>query len=91
MQSQLSCTMSVMTLPTNPRLLNRSSLVWEGSFKLPLSQSYNDDELMRQTNFSYLTHGLEYNPNNNSLFISGHDWYQRIGEISIPELIKSQN
>src|SRR5919108_3024060 len=59
-----------------------SNLVYQGAFRVP--QGSTD-----QTSFSYGGTALSYNPINNSLFMVGHDWYQRSAEISIPTVINS--
>jgi hypothetical protein len=68
-------------------LVQQSDLVWEGSFRFPSGgaggpsgQGYASGGL-----------GLSYNSVNNSLFASGHSIHVEIGEISIPELIKSES
>jgi len=44
-----------------------------------------------QTSYNYGGTALGYNSSNNSLFMVGHDWYQRSAEISIPTIINSTN
>ncbi len=82
-------TLVVAQKPTSTRLLPQTALEWLGSFRLPAAQSFSDNELMRSTNYSYMGRGICYNPVNDSLFVSGHDWYQRIGEVTIPAVVKS--
>ena len=65
-------------------LVQLSNLVYQGAFRIP--QGPTD-----QTSFRYGGTALGYNPANNSLFMVGHDWYQRGAEISIPPIINSTN
>jgi hypothetical protein len=57
-------------------LLNSTSLVYEGAFRVPVGSG-------RQT-FDWGGTALTFNPARNSLMLVGHDWYQMVGEISIP-------
>src|SRR3989338_6162455 len=60
-------------------LLQSNNLTHLGSFKVPyVSDAYYG--------FDYSGTALSYNPTNNSLFMVGHPWYQKVGEISIPEI-----
>lgn len=61
-------------------LLEATDLTYEGSFTLPIDGDGTEQSL------AYGGTGLAYNPNNNSLFITGHDWHQLTAEVSIPEL-----
>jgi len=61
-----------------------SNLVYQGAFRVP--QGSTD-----QTSYNYGGTALGYNSSNNSLFMVGHDWYQRSAEISIPTIINSTN
>jgi hypothetical protein len=51
-----------------------------GAFKTPSATSAPWDA----NSVEYSEARLAFNPAKNSLFISGHDWHQRIAEISIP-------
>ena len=64
--------------------LEKSDLTYIGAFKVPTGG--ND-----QNTFSYGGAGIGYNPENNSLFLLGHSHHQRTAEISIPELVNSNN
>ena len=70
--------------PNTEPLIQPSNLVYEGAFRLPAGTS-------NQTSFSYAGNGLAYNPANNSLFITGHTWYQETAEVSIPNVVNSTN
>ena len=70
------------TQPTSEPLIQPSNLVYTGAFRLPEGPT-------NQTTFEYSGDGLAYNPANNSLFITGHTWYQETAEISIPKFIDS--
>lgn len=59
-------------------LLDSSSLEYLGAFNVP-------DVSGSENSFAWVGTGIAHNPANNSLFIVGHDHYQRVGEISIPE------
>jgi hypothetical protein len=58
-------------------ILDSINLEYIGSFRLP------ED---RMEGYQYGGTAIAYNEANNSLFIRGHDWYQLVGEVSIPEL-----
>jgi hypothetical protein len=69
---------------TNAPLLKQSDLVYEGAFRVPAGTSEKDT-------FNYGGTALAYNPANNSLFMTGHDWYQYTAEIKIPAIVNSNN
>ncbi|MEX1376878.1 MAG: hypothetical protein AB1Z23_05290 [Eubacteriales bacterium] len=56
-----------------------------GAFRLP------EDGNREQDMFSYGGEAMCYNPANDSLFITGHNWYTYVAEITIPEIIASKN
>jgi hypothetical protein len=62
-------------------LLQSSNLVYQGAFRLP-SQ-------VAGSTFEYGGTAPAYNTGNNSLFLVGHDWYQMVAEVQIPQVIKS--
>lgn len=64
-----------------PRV-QKEHLVYQGAFRVSDSGS-------GAASLEYAMGTLGYNPANNSLFITGHDQYQRTAEISIPELVNS--
>jgi hypothetical protein len=69
----------VATLPcslTSAPLLQKSDLTYEGAFRVPGGTG--------TASYAYGGTALTYNASHNSLFLVGHDWYQRVGEISIP-------
>ncbi len=70
--------------PTTEPLIQSSNLVYAGAFRLP-------EGTTNQTSFQYAGDGLAYNPVDNSLFITGHTWYQETAEISIPNIVNSTN
>lgn len=53
-----------------------------GAFKVPDATKAPWDE----NSLEYSEGRIAYNPAKNSIYISGHDWYQRVSEISIPAL-----
>ncbi len=59
----------------NPRLVRPEHLTYLGAFRFP-GDAHND--------YAYGGTSIGFNPANNSLFARGHDWYQLVGEISIP-------
>jgi len=69
---------------TTAPLLQKQDLVYQGAFRVP--QGTSD-----QTTFDYGGTALGFNPLNNSLFLTGHDWYQLSAEISIPTVVNSTN
>ena len=70
--------------PQNEPMLTQNDLVYEGSFQLPYGPT-------NQTSYSNTGTGLAYDSADNSLFITGHTWYQYTSEISIPVPQISQN
>lgn len=60
-------------------LLQKNDLVYQGAFAVPTAAT---DE----TGFGYGGTAIAFNPNKQSLFMVGHDWHQRVAEISIPAL-----
>ena len=72
----------VLAQPTTSPLIQQSGLVYLGAFKLP---PWTSDA----TSFSYGGTALGYNPARNSLFLVGHDQYQRTAEVAIPPLVQS--
>jgi hypothetical protein len=74
--SALCAAVAVATDATeNPRLVRARHLTYLGAFRFP------DDS---NNNYAYGGTSIGFNPANNSLFARGHDWYQLVGEISIP-------
>ena len=65
-------------------LLQQGDLTYLGTFRLPAGTS-------DQTSFAYGGTALAYNGARNSLYIVGHDWYQLSAEVSIPQIINSNN
>ncbi|MBN2879096.1 MAG: hypothetical protein JXN65_05630 [Clostridia bacterium] len=65
--------------------LSPESIVYLGAFQLP-----DDGEEERQM-YAYGGEALCYNPLNNSLFITGHNWYAYVSEITIPETKLTDN
>ena len=65
-------------------LLHKQDLVYEGAFRVPGGGS-------ESSTFGYGGTAIGYNPNNNSLFLTGHKNYQLSAEISIPAIVNSQN
>lgn len=64
----------------NPRLVRAAHLTYLGAFRLP----YDEHNV-----YAYGGNAIGFNPANNSLFARGHDWYQLVGEVSIPGLVAS--
>lgn len=62
--------------------IQKSDLVYEGAFRVPRSSQ-------GASRFDYGGTALAYNPANNSLFLTGHDQQQMTAEISIPQIISS--
>jgi hypothetical protein len=66
--------------PTTGTLIRAANMQFLGAFKLP-----GDDQAPAAT-YNYGGHALAYNAANNSLFVAGHDWEQRVGEVKVPAL-----
>jgi len=65
-------------------LLQKADLVYEGVFRVPGGGTDS-------ATLNYGGTSLGYNPINNSLFLMGHDQYNRTAEISIPDVVNSAN
>ena len=65
--------------PSMP-LVRAQDLVYQGSFRLPLTES-------GPATFAYGGTALAFNAAHNSLFVVGHDWYQEVAEVSIPAIL----
>lgn len=65
--------------------LSVESLRYLGAFRLP------EDGSREKEMFSYGGEALCYNPANDSLFITGHNWYTYLAEISIPDIVLSKD
>jgi hypothetical protein len=65
-----------------PALLKQEDLLYQGAFRLPRGKA-------GKSSFDYGGSALAYNPENDSLFIVGHDHQQIVAEISIPRVVKS--
>jgi hypothetical protein len=62
---------------TSQPLVQQQDLSYAGAFRLPQATSAT------QT-FEWGGTGLAYWPAHDSLLVVGHDWYQQVGEVSIP-------
>ncbi len=75
-----ACTPAPAAPPPPPSpyaaLLEKSDLVYEGAFRVPAGTGTNS--------YEYGGTALTYNPARDSLLLVGHDWGQRVGEISVP-------
>jgi hypothetical protein len=60
-------------------LVQSSSLVYQGAFRLPLPD-------FGTATFAYGGTALAFNPAGNSLFLVGHDWYQQVAEVGVPDV-----
>jgi hypothetical protein len=69
------------TLP----LLQKANLIYEGAFRVPNAGASSTNT------FDYGGTALGFNPINNSIFLTGHDWYQRTAELKIPAIVNSSN
>ncbi len=65
--------------------INPDSIIYLGAFLLP-DDGETEDEM-----FSYGGEGMCFNPESSSLFITGHNWFADVAEITIPELVISKN
>ncbi len=69
------------------RLLSLADLEYLGAFRVP----QGDYGSPQYSGFNYGGRALTYNPENNSLFLVGHNSYQLVAEISIPQEVSSTN
>jgi hypothetical protein len=67
---------------TDLPLLQKTSLVYQGGFTLPM-RTIND------TRFGFGGTALAFDPRKGTLFLVGHDWHQKVAEVAIPEIRKS--
>lgn len=67
--------------PQTQPLVQQTDLIYQGAFRVPIG-------FQPSNSFGYGGNAIAYNPANDSLFIRGHDWYQYVGEIKIPTLVK---
>src|SRR2546428_10252350 len=80
----LSHTKVALAQPTTSPLIQQTALVYQGAFRLP---PWTSDS----ASFGYGGTALAYNPAQNSLFIVGHDWYQKTAEVAIPPIVQSSS
>lgn len=59
-----------------------NQLEYEGAFRLPAAT-------FGVSSLNYSEGPIEYNPDNHSIFIVGHDWEQAIAEFTVPDLVNS--
>ena len=69
---------------TSGALLQKSDLVYQGSFKVPHGT-------FGASSFDWGEGIMAYNPANNSLFISSHPYQNSVAEISIPTVVNSSS
>lgn len=69
------------------KLLGQSDLEYLGAFRVP----QGDYGSPQYSGFNYGGTALTYNAGRNSLFLVGHPWYQLTAEISIPQLVISND
>jgi hypothetical protein len=67
---------------SGPVLIQPADLVYQGAFKLPLGS-------VERKSFFYGGTAIAFNSGRPSLFVVGHDWYQRTAEVTIPALVKT--
>lgn len=67
-------------------LLYSGDLIYKGAFRMPTGSGGQQSE-QRSAGYAYGGTALAFDSVHNSLFLVGHDWYQYVGEISIPSPI----
>lgn len=72
--------------PAEP-LLQQSNMEYQGAFRLPRGRHGISPQVY--DSFAYGGTALAYNPANDSLFVVGHDWEQRVAEIRIPKIVNN--
>lgn len=70
-----------MGLPIDPALVGPEDITYVGSFDVPRDDRVGGEQGV----FAYGGHALGFDPDADALFLGGHDWYQRLGEIAIPD------
>lgn len=81
----ISFSAPLLAATTTAPLLQKADLVYQGAFRVPNSGSSSTNT------FDYGGTALGFNPISNSLFLTGHDWYQRTAELKIPVLVNSSS
>jgi hypothetical protein len=71
----------VVQAQTSPQV-RQADLIYEGAFRLPSAQS-------AEQSFAYGAMGMAHNPARNSLYLTGHVWYQLTAEVSVPAVVNS--
>lgn len=67
---------TTLAAQTPAPLLQKTDLTYVGAFRLPTGSD--------TASYAYGGTALAFNAAHGSLFLVGHDWYQRVGEVSIP-------
>ncbi len=82
----LSLTVSfpLVTSIWSQSLVHKGDLIYHGAFRLPTDQDGG-------SRFGYGGTAPVYHPMNNSIFMVGHDWDQKVSEVSIPALVISDD
>lgn len=71
--------------PSSAPLIQSNNLSYIGSFKLPSGTFGSTYGFGYAGTGGIGTYAVTYNPSNNSLFIGGHPYEQRVAEIAIPQ------
>ncbi len=77
-----SVSIAALAQPVSAPLIQPVDLVYQGAFRLP-------PRAPDEASFDFGGTALAYNAARDSLFIVGHDWFQRVAEINIPGATKS--
>ena len=70
-------------------LLQKSDLIYEGAFRVPKGDL--GDNSTEYDRLGYGGSAIAFNPTRNSLFIVGHPYGNRLVEITIPQIVNSNN
>ncbi len=83
-----SSTGAATTRPSgeDPSLLQQADLLYLGAFRVPSGAAGGDANLQ---GYSYGGAALAFNPDHDSLYMVGHVYDQRVGEVDIPVLVKA--
>jgi hypothetical protein len=70
----------------DPALLQQADLLYLGAFRVPSGAAGGDANLQ---GYAYGGAALAFNPDHDSLYMVGHVYDQRVGEVTIPALVNS--
>ena len=76
------CQIKLMAQATSNPLFHIENMLYQGAFYIP-------GETYGESNSNYTSGTIEYNSENNSLYLAGFNLHGAIGEFAIPEIVNS--